>query len=152
MNMKIKRTLPGAIIPTRKSPQAAGYDLHACIGGGDPKKDFVVIQPGETKKIDTGIAIEMPDGLVGLIYARSGIATKHNITPANCVGVIDSDYRGNYIVALHNEGSDPFWVYHGDRIAQLVFKKYETAEFEEVDELDETERGAGGFGSTGTKN
>ena len=146
--MKIKRLNPNAKLPTQATPGSAGYDLYACIGKGEG--DFLVIQPGETVLIPTGIAIQMHPNLVGLIYARSGLAIKRGLRPANCVGVIDWDYRGEYIVALHNDGTDPEWIYHGDRIAQLVFTTYFSEEWDEVSELDETQRGAGGFGSTGT--
>ena len=111
----------------------------------------VTLQPNETKLIHTGIAMEIPEGLVGLIYARSGLASKKGLAPANKVGVIDSDYRGEIMVALHNHGTSAQTVADGERIAQIVFAPYYAAEFTVVDELEDTVRGAGGFGSTGTK-
>jgi len=111
----------------------------------------VTIAPGETKLMHTGLAFAIPEGLVGLNFARSGMASKRGLAPANKVGVIDSDYRGEVMVALHNHGDAPQTVEHGDRIAQIVFVPYYTAEFELCDELSETLRGAGGFGSTGIK-
>ena len=146
--MKIKRLNPNATIPTQGTPGSAGWDLYACIGKGEG--DFVVIQPGETVKISTGLAIQLHPGLVGLIFARSGMAANRGLRPANCVAVMDWDYRGDYIVALHNDSTEPEWIYHGDRIAQLVITTYISEEWEEVDELEETQRGVGGFGSTGT--
>lgn len=145
--MKIKRLNKNAILPTKGTSGSAGFDLYACMNGGEG--DYVVIEPGETVGIKTGIAIEMTPGLVGLIYARSGMAIKRGLRLANSVGVIDWDYRGEYIVALHNDSCEPQYIYHGDRIAQLVFTTYFNALWEEVDELNETTRGEGGFGSTG---
>jgi dUTP pyrophosphatase len=144
--MKIKRLHENAILPTQGTPGSAGYDLYACL---DNKNDFVVVQPGETVLIHTGLAIQMRPGMVGLIYARSGAAIKHGLRPANCVGVIDWDYRGEYIVALHNDSAEPQWIHYGDRIAQLMFTTYINEEWEETDELDQTQRNDGGFGSTG---
>ena len=142
--MRIKRLLDNAIVPTRGSIAAAGYDLCAA---GDEK---VFIPPYETVLIDTGWAMEIPRGKFGAIYARSGLATKEGLRPANCVGVIDADYRGPVKVALHNDSKSLRSVKPGDRIAQLVIQDfYFIADFEEVDELDETDRGEGGFGSTG---
>jgi len=143
--MNIKKLDPKATVPTYGSACAAGADLYACETGE------VTIAPGETKLIHTGIAMEIPDGLVGLIYARSGLASKRGLAPANKVGVIDSDYRGEIMVALHNHSTVPQTVADGERIAQIVFAPYMAAEFTVVDELDNTARGAGGFGSTGTK-
>lgn len=145
MEIKIKKLNENAIIPTRGSEQAAGYDLYACI----PER--ILINPHKTVKIGTGLSIEIPDGYFGAIFARSGLATKQGIRPANCVGVCDSDYRGEYIVALHNDTDIPKTIIPGERIAQLVVMPYLPIEFEEVEELSETKRGEGGFGSTGTK-
>ena len=113
--------------------------------------EAVTVMPGTTEFIKTGIAMEIPTGLVGLIYARSGMACKKGLAPANKVGVIDSDYRGEIIVALHNHSDQPVTIEPQDRIAQIVLAPYITASFNEVEELDDTERGEGGFGSTGTK-
>ena len=143
--MNIKKLNPNATVPTYGSAYAAGADLYACEEGE------VTIAPGETKLVHTGIAMEIPEGLVGLIYARSGLASKRGLAPANKVGVIDSDYRGEVMVALHNHSNAPQTVTAGERIAQIVFAPYYAAEFTVVDELSDTVRGAGGFGSTGTK-
>ena len=144
MNIKIKKLNADAIIPTRGSEKAAGYDLYACI-----ESDAVTIPAHSTVKIGTGLAIAVPDGYFGAIFARSGLAAKQGLRPANCVGVADSDYRGEYIVALHNDTDEDKAIAKGERIAQLVVMPYLSVEFDEVEELDETERGAGGFGSTG---
>lgn len=144
MEIKIKKLNPNATIPTRGSANAAGFDLYAC------SDKPIVISAGETVKIGTGLAIAIPGGFFGAIFARSGLATKKGLRPSNCVGVADSDYRGEYIVALHNDSSVTQIVEHGERIAQLIIIPYLMAQFEEVDTLDETERGSGGFGSTGT--
>ena len=144
-SMNIKKLNDKATLPTYGSAYAAGADLYACEEGE------VTIEAGETKLIHTGIAMEIPEGLVGLNFARSGMASKRGLAPANKVGVIDSDYRGEVMVALHNHGDLPQTIEHGDRVAQMVFVPYYAAEFEERDELSETVRGAGGFGSTGTK-
>ncbi len=143
--MNIKKLNEKAIVPTYGSAYAAGADLYACEGGE------VTIGAGETKLIHTGIAMEIPEGLVGLIYARSGLASKRGLAPANKVGVIDSDYRGEIMVALHNHGTAAQTIADGERIAQIVFAPYMTAEFTVTDELSDTVRGIGGFGSTGTK-
>ncbi len=143
--MNIKKLNENATIPTYGSAYAAGADLYACEDGD------VTIAPAETKLIHTGIAMEIPEGLVGLIFARSGLASKKDLAPANKVGVIDSDYRGEIMVALHNHGTVERTVANGERIAQIVFTPYMSADFVEVDELSDTVRGAGGFGSTGTK-
>ncbi len=144
MVIQVKRLVEEATLPTRGSSAAAGYDLHACLPDGD-----VAIPPNKTVKIGTGLAFALPQGYFGAIFARSGLACKQGIRPANCVGVGDADYRGEYIVALHNDSDRVFTVHHGDRIAQLVILPFLPAEFTEVSSLDETERGAGGFGSTG---
>lgn len=143
--MNVKKLNEKAILPTYGSAFAAGADLYACEEGE------VTVAAGETKLIHTGLAMEIPEGLVGLIYARSGLASKKGLAPANKVGVIDSDYRGEIMVALHNHGSAPRTVAAGERIAQLVFTPYYTADFTVVDQLSDTVRGVGGFGSTGSK-
>ena len=144
--MNFKKLNENAVTPTRGSAKAAGWDLYACID------EPIWIQPHETVKIGTGIALAIPDGYYGAIYARSGLATKQGLRPANAVGVIDSDYRGEIIVALHNDSEDPQCVVPAERIAQLIICPYAFVyEWEEVDELDETDRGEGGFGSTGLK-
>lgn len=142
--IKVKKLSETAIIPTRGSEQAAGYDLYADI------QETTMIRPGDTLKVNTGIAIEIPDGYFGGIYPRSGLATKQGLAPANKVGVIDSDYRGPVIVALYNHSQVPQMVHPGDRIAQLIIQPYYSFIWEEVNELGETDRGDGGFGSTGT--
>lgn len=144
MKIEIMKLRPEAVIPTSGSRYAAGYDLYAC-----PEEDKVVIAPHTTAKIGTGLAIAVPEGYFGAVFARSGLAAKQGLRPANCVGVCDSDYRGEYIVALHNDTDNEQVVMKGDRIAQLVVMPYLAVEFEEKDTLSETERGAGGFGSTG---
>ena len=143
MKIQIKKLNENATIPTRGSDRAAGYDLYACL------ENEVVIGAGETVKIGTGLSIAVPEGYFGAIFARSGLAAKEGLRPANCVGVADSDYRGEYIVALHNDSAVSRVVTPGERIAQLVVMPFLSVEFDEVDALDETERGAGGFGSTG---
>ena len=134
-----------AKLPAYGSAAAAGADLYALTDGP------VTVEPGGTALIHTGIALAIPEGYVGLVYARSGMASPRGRAPANKVGVIDADYRGEVMIFLHNHGSDPQLVEHGDRIAQLVIAPYLTAQFQTVDELDDTGRGAGGFGSTGSK-
>ena len=144
-DLKVKLLREGAKMPTYGTEFAAGADLYACEDAP------VTIAPGETKLVHTGLAMEIPTGLVGLIYARSGLASKKGLAPANKVGVIDSDYRGEVMVALHNHGTVAQTVEAGERIAQIVFAPYYAAEFAVVEDLDDTARGAGGFGSTGTK-
>lgn len=132
-----------AVIPQRATPGSAGYDLCACLS------QEVVIKPGETMKIPTGIALGFEtEEYAAFIYARSGLSTKYAVAPANCVGVIDSDYRGEILVPLRNDGKAPFVVHPGDRIAQMVITRVETPELLQTDHLDETKRGSGGFGST----
>lgn len=143
MKILLKKLRESAVIPTRGSEYAAGYDLYACLDAP------VEIPPHCTEKIGTGIAAAIPDGWFGAVFARSGIAAKQGLRPANCVGVCDSDYRGEYIVALHNDSEEVRTVSPGERIAQLVILPFMSAEFETVDDLPETVRGAGGFGSTG---
>lgn len=146
MNIKIKRLTNTAWVPLKATNGSAGFDLYAdTIGESAP------IYPGETKLISTGIAMEIPDGYFGAIYARSGLATKKGLRPANCVGIIDRDYRGEICIALHNDSSSPKIIGAHERVAQLVIQPYATVtELIEVDNLSDTERGEGGFGSTGT--
>lgn len=134
-----------ARLPAYGSPDAAGADLYVVADGP------VTIAPGETVMLHTGLAFAIPKGYVGLVCARSGMACKRGLAPANKVGVVDADYRGEVLVFLHNHGSVPQVVEDGDRVAQLVIVPYLTAEFTQADELDGTERGSGGFGSTGMK-
>ncbi|MBE6996594.1 MAG: dUTP diphosphatase [Ruminococcaceae bacterium] len=143
MTILVKKLRPDALLPRAGSAQAAGYDLHACMDAP------VVIPPHGTVKVGTGLAIAVPEGWFGAIFARSGLAAKQGLRPANCVGVCDSDYRGEYIIALHNDLDTPCSVSPGDRIAQLVILPCAAAEFAEADALPDTARGAGGFGSTG---
>ena len=141
--MKIKLLSNLATVPTRGSEYAAGYDLYAAI------PETTMIPAHKTEKIPTDIAMEIPKGFAGLIMARSGLATKEGLRPANCVGLIDSDYRGNVIVALHNDTNTNKTIDPDERIAQLVIIPFESVEFEVVDELSDTIRAEGGFGSTG---
>ena len=141
--IKVKKLRPGAQLPTYGTAFSAGADLYACL------EEPVTIAPGETKKIPTGLSMEIPVGFAGLIYARSGLGTKQGLAPANKVGVVDSDYRGEFMVFLPNHSAEKRTVSHGDRVAQLVVTPVFTPGFEETDELTDTARGAGGFGSTG---
>ena len=141
--ISVKKLREGAILPTFGSPEAAGADLYACL------EQDVTIAPGETAFIPTGLAMELPRGYAGLIYARSGLACKRGLAPANKVGVVDSDYRGEFVVALHNHGAQAQTISTGERIAQLVVTPVLIPEYIEVESLSETQRGAGGFGSTG---
>ena len=141
--MNFKRLNNLAKIPTRGSKEAAGWDLYAAT------EYDIFIKPHQTVKIDTGIAVALPEGTFGAIFARSGLATKKGLRPANAVGVIDSDYRGPVVVALHNDTDAIQTVEAGDRIAQLIVIPFTTVEWNEVDGLDDTERGDQGFGSTG---
>ena len=141
--IKVKKLRENAILPTYGSAEAAGADLYACLEAD------VTIAPGKTAFIPTGLAMELPMGCAGLIYARSGLACKRGLAPANKVGVIDSDYRGEFIVALHNHGDAEQTVSNGERIAQLIITPVLTPAYEETDELTNTGRGQGGFGSTG---
>lgn len=134
-----------AVEPAYGSASAAGADLYAVMDTP------LTLEAGQTALVHTGLAVEIPDGFVGLVCARSGLATKRGLAPANKVGVIDSDYRGEVMVALHNHGAQPQTIYHGERIAQLVLVPYLTAAYEQADSLTDTARGEGGFGSTGTK-
>lgn len=141
--IKVKRLNHLAKFPTRGSEEAAGYDLYAAISGP------IFIHPHETEKVGTGLAFELPRCTFGAIFPRSGLATKQGLRPANCVGVCDSDYRGEYVVAVHNDSDEIQMIAPGERIAQLILMPYIPMVFKEVDELSDTKRGAGGFGSTG---
>lgn len=143
MQIAVKKLRQGAKLPTFGSKEAAGADLYACL------EECVTIEPGGTAFIPTGLAMELPQGYVGLIYARSGLACKRGLAPANKVGVIDSDYRGEFIVALHNHGAQPQTISDGERIAQLVVAPILLPEYVETASLSDTQRGQGGFGSTG---
>ncbi|MDO4458735.1 MAG: dUTP diphosphatase [Clostridia bacterium] len=143
MNMKVKKLYADAVIPTRATGGAAGYDLSAYL------KESVIIRPNAREKIPTGICCAVPEGCAGLIYSRSGLSFRHGIHLANGVGVIDSDYRGELCVTLHNCSERDFEIHHGDRIAQLVITPVLTPELVLCDNLDNTDRGINGFGSTG---
>ena len=143
MKINLKKLHPDAVIPTYGSLSAAGADLYAC------EAETVCIPAGGTKMIHTGIAMEIPEGYAGFIYARSGMATKRGLAPANKVGVVDADYRGEIMVSLHNHSDAAQTVAPGERIAQLVIAPFLRVTFEETDTLTDTVRGAGGFGSTG---
>ena len=143
VSINVKKIKPNATIPTLGSPWAAGSDLYACLD------ETVTIQPGATAFIGTGLALEIPEGYAGLIYARSGLSCKQGLAPANKVGVVDADYRGELTVALYNQSSEARTVNNGDRIAQLVVTPFLSVSFNEVDELSDTVRGTGGFGSSG---
>ena len=142
-SIRVKKLSPKAILPTYGSVEAAGADLYACL------EESVTIQPGETVFIPTGIALEVPKGCAGLVYARSSMGAKRGLAPANKVGVIDSDYRGEIRVVLLNHGKVPQTVEHGERVAQFLITPVLTPQYEEVEELTDTDRGAGSFGSTG---
>ena len=141
--IRVKKLRPDALLPTYGSKEAAGADLYACLDAP------VTIGPGETVWIPTGIALEVPKGCAGLVYARSGMACKRGLAPANKVGVVDSDYRGEIIVALHNHGNAAQKVENGERIAQFIITPVLTPVYEIAQELSRTERASGGFGSTG---
>lgn len=145
MEIRIKKLSEKAVVPTYGSESAAGADLYACL------EEAVTIEPGATLMVPTGIAAEIPEGYAGLVYARSGLASKKGLAPANKVGVVDPDYRGEFFVALHNHSSKAALVEPGERIAQLVITPFLKAEYTVVEELSDTVRGAGGFGSTGSK-
>ncbi len=140
--VKFKKLNENAHIPTYGSPYAAGADLYSA-------EDETIIQPHSTVFIGTGIAMEIPEGYMGLIFARSGLSCKRHLAPANKVGVVDSDYRGEIKVALHNHSDEPQKIDAGERVAQLVITPFFAVNFEEADTLDSTVRGEGGFGSTG---
>ena len=141
--IRVKKLKENAIMPTYGSLEAAGADLYACLS------EAVTILPGQSVFIPTGLSMELPRGYAGLIYARSGLACKRGLAPANKVGVVDSDYRGEFMIVLHNHGSVPQTIEHGERIAQLVITPVFTPGFTEVSELTDTQRSGGGFGSTG---
>lgn len=141
--IKIKKLKEGTKVPTYGTIYSAGADLYAVLD------EPVTISPNETKVISTGVALEIPVGLVGLVFARSGLSCKQDLAPANKVGVIDSDYRGEVVVVLHNHGTQQRTVQNGDRVAQILFMPYVRANFEETDDLSDTVRGVGGFGHTG---
>lgn len=142
-SVKIKKLSENAVTPTYGSEYSAGADLYACLDSE------VIIEAGSTYVVKTGIAMEIPEGYAGLIYARSGLATKRGLAPANKTGVVDSDYRGEIMVALHNHSKEAQSIAPGERIAQLVITPFLTADFTETGELSDTQRGSGGFGSTG---
>lgn len=144
-NIKVKKLNKYAKLPTRGSENAAGYDLYAAT------TESINVLPRSTVKIGTGLSFELPKGTFAAIFARSGLATKHGLRPANCVGVCDSDYRGEYIVAIHNDLDTTQIIQPQERIAQMILLPYIEMQFNEVEELSDTERGAGGFGSTGVK-
>lgn len=141
--IRVKKLKENAIMPTYGSAEAAGADLYACLDAP------VTIFPGQSVFVPTGLSMEIPTGFAGLIYARSGLACKRGLAPANKVGVVDSDYRGEFMIVLHNHGTDPQTIEHGERIAQLVITPVFTPGFVEVDSLSDTARSGGGFGSTG---
>ena len=140
-----KKLTSDAHLPSKGSAGAAGWDLYASLG----EDDFLAIGGQGSYLVSTGVAVALPVGYVGLIFARSGLATKQGLRPSNCVGVIDSDYRGEIMVSLYNDTQQIQKIKNGERIAQLVVVPFLSFDIEEVDELDETERGTGGFGSTG---
>ena len=144
-SVNIKKVRENASVPVYGSEGAAGADLKACLDGQ------ITIEPGKTVMIPTGLAAEVPEGYAGLIYARSGMAVKRGLAPANKVGVIDSDYRGEIMIPLHNHSEEAAIISHGERIAQIIFTPYLKAEFVEKQELGDTLRGDGGFGSTGSR-
>ena len=141
--IRVKKLHPNAILPTYGTAEAAGADIYACLD------QPVMVEPGQTAWIPAGFAMEVPKGCAGLVYARSGMACKKGLAPANKVGVIDSDYRGPVTVVLFNHGSEPQTINHGDRIAQMVITPVLTPAYEETEDLSDTGRGQGGFGSTG---
>lgn len=151
--MNYKKLYESAKTPTRGSEEAAGFDLYACGYENqmcNAENWEVYINPGDTIKINTGIAVAIPQGYFGGIYARSGLACKAGLAPANKVGIIDSDYRGELLVCLYNQSPVPQKVQKGDRIAQFILQEYSNTMWEEVENLDDTQRGDGGFGSSGT--
>ena len=141
--IRVKKLKENAIMPTYGTCEAAGADMYACLDAP------VLIAPGKSVFVPTGLSMEIPQGYAGLIYARSGLACKRGLAPANKVGVVDSDYRGEFMIVLHNHSNEPQTIDHGERIAQLVITPVFTPGFVEVDDLSATQRAAGGFGSTG---
>ena len=145
-NLKIKKLRENAVVPKRATEGSAGMDLYACID------ESVTVMPHQCAKFPTGIAIALPSAELGaFIFARSGLSINHGLAPANCVGVVDSDYRGEIIVGLVNQFDEPYTVEPGERVAQMVIMPVCLPEIEECDTLDDTQRGEGGFGSTGKK-
>ncbi len=144
-DLRIKKLRDNAQMPTYGSEYAAGADMYAAID------EAVTIEPGETKFIPTGLAFEIPEGYAGFVHARSGLASKRGLAPANKVGVIDADYRGEVMVALHNHGKESQTIEAGERIAQMIIAPFVAVNYVFSDELDDTARGEGGFGSTGRK-
>ena len=142
-SIRVLKLKPNAILPTYGSAEAAGADLYACLD------EDIVIKPGQSVFIPTGLAMEIPKGCAGLIYARSGLACKRGLAPANKVGVVDSDYRGEFMIVLHNHGECAQTISHGERIAQLIITPILTPAYSEAESLSDTERSSGGFGSTG---
>jgi len=149
LEVKVKKIRPGAKVPSFESLEAAGADLYACLADSDCPA--IEIKPHQTVKIPLGFQTEFAPGYAAMLYARGGTATKKGLAPANKVGVIDSDYRGEWIAAMHNHSDKTVLIEDGERIAQILFQEIEHPTFVEVDELSDTERGEGGFGSTGTK-
>lgn len=145
MEIKVKRLRDNARLPVYGTALSAGADLCACLDAP------VTIAPGQTQLIPLGISVELPEGYAGLVFARSGLATKRHLAPANKVGIIDADYRGQWFVPLHNHGPVPQTVEDGERIAQLMITPFLTGQFIEAEQLSETVRGSGGFGSTGER-
>lgn len=143
MILEIKKLRENAVLPLRATEGSAGYDLCAAL------EEPVTLAPGETKPVPTGLAVAIPKGYGGFLFARSGLAVKHGIAPANCVGVIDSDYRGEVLIGLHNHGNAPYIIQPGERVGQLVLLAVALPEVAECEALTETRRGTGGFGSTG---
>ena len=144
-DVKIKKVKESAKIPTYGTEYAAGADLYACM------EENMTFAPGETKMVPTGLSFEIPVGYAGLIYARSGLASKRDLAPANKVGVVDSDYRGEVMVVMHNHGEKEQTIEPNERIAQFIITPYLKANFKEVTDLEDSERGSNAFGSTGTK-
>ena len=141
--IRVKKLHPNAVLPTYGSAEAAGADLYACL------EEAVTIQPGEVYWVPTGVALEVPKGCAGLVYARSSLGAKRGLAPANKVGVVDSDYRGEVKVVLLNHSKEPQTLQPGERVAQFVITPVLQPDYVEVDDLSDTDRGAGGFGSTG---
>jgi len=145
LTLSVKKLRPGAKLPTRGSALSAGYDLYACLDAP------LTIAPGETVSVGTGLAMALPEGWFAAIFARSGLAVKQGLRPANCVGVCDADYRGEYIVPLYNDSARVRTVESGERIAQMILLPCPTLDFRLTETLEETDRGEGGFGSTGSR-
>jgi dUTP pyrophosphatase len=148
INMKIKKLYEDAVIPTRADNGSAGMDLYAYLADNDIA-DILVVPPHKTEMVSVGFAMEIPNGTYGAIFARSGLASKQGLRPANCVGVVDSTYRGEVFVALHNDSDEIKYIHHKDRIAQMIIMEYPTVEITETDVLSDTDRGTNGFGSSG---